>query len=164
MTETWAGGNLGGGDASRALPRHSRALPRHSRTLPRHSRTPPTSFPHTPTSFPHTPTSFPRRRESAGPHLTKQNPRTTIDPWPLQRNRSPRRHLAIHNPQSPIINLQCPNSPSTKSDRIRRNAAKTRACARTLIHAHAHKASPRTRFPCPPTSFPRRRESEGGAL
>ena len=93
---------------SRTLPRHSRTLPRHSRTLPRHSRE---------GGNLHLPAS----------HLTNQNPRTILDPWSLQPNHSPRKHLAIHNLQSTIHNA--PTPPSTEIDTILQNPTKIRVCA-----------------------------------
>ena len=50
-------------------------------------------------------------------HLTKQNLRTILDPWTLQRNHRPRRHLAICNPQSPQLAIDRNRHNPTKSDR-----------------------------------------------
>ena len=68
------------------------------------SELPTTSFPHPPTSFPHPPTSFPRRRESIPLCITFDKTELLYYPRPMDtpRNRSPRRHLAIPNLQSPI--------------------------------------------------------------
>ena len=41
-----------------------------------------------------------------------------------QRNHTQRRHLAVHNLQSTIHNLQSPNSPSTGIDTMRQSSTK----------------------------------------
>ena len=133
--------------------------PRHSRTLPRHSReggNPPRQtkpHPHNPQSPIINPQS-PIINLLPASHLTKQNPRTTLDPWPLQQNHTPRRQSC--NLQSPILPRhsrtlprhsreggnppRCVHTPratallppSTEIDKTRQNPAKSdgNSCAR----------------------------------
>ena len=72
----------------------------------------------------------------------------------------------IDNQQSTINNHQSPIINSTQSDRMRPNAAKIRACARSVYtrpHAHARGTHPGTRPRCAACTLPRH-SRQGGNL
>ena len=121
--------------SSPAGPPHDHTHPRHSYTHPLHSPRLPTSIPApthvipaptrvTPTPSRFIPRAYPRHsrthprhsREGGNlhlpaSHLTKQNPRTILDPWPLHETIAQGNILQsiICNLQSAISNPQCPH-------------------------------------------------------
>ena len=70
-----------------------------------------------------------QRSPEAGiyPRLEFDKTELTYYPRPMYTQPKPQPKETPCNPQSSIHNPQCPNSPSAGRDRMRRNAAKTRA-------------------------------------